>query len=168
VGYWLQVGANIGILMGLVLVGLQMQQNSSLVELQIMQQSADSYANVLMSQAGEEFPSVWEKHMIEPENLTIGEYRVIDLHYWNAIQRWRNKHLLFEKGLLDESEWQADVQGNAAALFNNRFGRAYWENLENKSDWMPTELEAFINESIANGRGAESGYQGVMRRLGAQ
>ena len=29
VGYWLQVGANIGILAGLVLVALQMEQNQS-------------------------------------------------------------------------------------------------------------------------------------------
>ncbi len=40
---WLQVAPNIGILAGLILVGLQMQQNTDLLRMQLLKDEATSY-----------------------------------------------------------------------------------------------------------------------------
>ena len=40
-GYWLQVGANIGLLAGLILVGFQIQQNSQILRTQVITEEAD-------------------------------------------------------------------------------------------------------------------------------
>ena len=37
---WLQVGANLGIILGLVLVGLQLKQNSDLLKIQLLYQES--------------------------------------------------------------------------------------------------------------------------------
>jgi hypothetical protein len=41
-GYWLQVSANIGILAGLILVGLQMTQSNSLAATQLLSDNIES------------------------------------------------------------------------------------------------------------------------------
>ncbi len=56
-GYWLQIGANVGILAGLILVGLQINQNTELTRMSIFSAEQDGYLSMGGVQSGETFSS---------------------------------------------------------------------------------------------------------------
>jgi hypothetical protein len=92
--------------------------------------------------------------------------RVVEMMYVNAIERWRNKYRLYEKGLLAPDEWQADIKANAPDLFNNQFGLAYWDEYPKGGDWLPQEMEELITESIPVRGGSQDFYARIQARLG--
>ena len=55
---WLQVGANFGILVGLVMVAFQMQQATQMLELQLRKQEVDSFIASSLSTIGESFREI--------------------------------------------------------------------------------------------------------------
>ena len=57
-GNWLQVGANVGILVGLAMVWLQMKQNSELMEYQLLSDETASASAALWAAAGEQYADV--------------------------------------------------------------------------------------------------------------
>ena len=63
--------ANIGILAGLVMVILQMNQASEFLAHQLLRAEADSFIAAEHAYVGEDFALVWQKHLEEPENLTL-------------------------------------------------------------------------------------------------
>lgn len=75
---WLRVIADLGILVGILLVLVQMNQNEDLMRSQIMNQYYDSYSSYEASFAGENLPAIWEKSLLDPENLTLAEMRALE------------------------------------------------------------------------------------------
>ena len=94
-GYWLQVTANIGILAGLILVGLQMVQSNSLVATQLISDGMDSAITRDLSVLGETPNLSMMRIMYEPEKATKEDYVIADLLY-NVIlkQLFRAEYLL--------------------------------------------------------------------------
>jgi hypothetical protein len=86
VGYWLQVGANIGILAGLVLVALQMEQNTEITRFQLAHDAWLDSANQLNANMGEEPALVLAKIYQEETNLTPEELVAIDSYFASAQQ----------------------------------------------------------------------------------
>ena len=86
---WLRVIADLGILIGIVLVLVQMNQNEDLMRAQIMSQYHDSYSAYEASFAGENLPAIWEKSLLEPENLSLGELRAMESVTFVPLFRWR-------------------------------------------------------------------------------
>lgn len=77
-GDWLQVCANLGILAGLVLVGLQMQQNERLLKIQLVNQYNDASAGGDVAVGGEEIAAIWAKSVETPEALTLADMRALE------------------------------------------------------------------------------------------
>ncbi len=72
-GQWLQVSANIGILAGLILVGLQINQNTELMRLSFYSAEEDGYLMMGATTSGETLAAAWAKAIEEPESLTRNE-----------------------------------------------------------------------------------------------
>lgn len=71
VAQWLQVVANIGILLGLILVGLQIQQSSHLTRGALFFSShIDGWQAIDLSDKSENFSKTFAKAVLEPERLT--------------------------------------------------------------------------------------------------
>ena len=85
-GYWLQVGANVGILAGLVLVIIQMNQNSQLLRVQLIKQEGDSYVANEMAIAGENYAEVWARILDNPYDPLPADMRVMESSLWGS---WR-------------------------------------------------------------------------------
>ena len=151
-GQWLQVGANIGILAGLVLVALQMQQSLDLARIQLEKQEAEAYTATEMAIAGENFAQVWQKSIEQPKDLTLAEMRVMESVLWgHGIVRWVNSYRLYELGLLDDEEWRVAVSADVPFAFGNSYGRAWWEDLKNKphiAAYMGTELINHVDSIV--------------------
>ena len=99
---WLQVGANVAILAGLVLVGFQMKQSSDLQKMQIIRDDTAAYMANEMGSIGENFSAVWAKSMESPDSLSLEELRIIDSYlYANYVYRWMGNFQRYRRRVLD-------------------------------------------------------------------
>ncbi|RLA43619.1 MAG: hypothetical protein DRR06_11645 [Gammaproteobacteria bacterium] len=75
---WLTLGANVGILAGLILVAVQIQQNSQLVRTQLVNDGNLASNELWVSAAGENVMETMAKAIEDPLELTFAEFLVVD------------------------------------------------------------------------------------------
>ena len=146
----LQVTANIGIVAGLVVVLLQMQQTEKLLSLQITNQYYDSYIASENSLVGDNFAEIYQKSIDEPENLTIGEMRLLENHTFVPLNRWIGLYRMYEAGLMDASMWKSQVDLDVSFYFGDIYGRTWWQRNGTgfNSKFMPPELVSYIDAEL--------------------
>jgi len=67
---WLQIGGNIGIVIGLILVAVQIKQSSELAHAQLVSEGHAIAMSIQLALAGEEPGIAWSKAIHRPEELT--------------------------------------------------------------------------------------------------
>jgi hypothetical protein len=147
---WLQVAANIGIVLGLVMVGIQVKQNSDLTRIQLLYEESNRAVNLESLVVGEQAAQVWAKMIEDPENLTLTEIRIIEALLWSFTEQLRGTYRLAEMGLLTDADWKARVKTEVTFYFSDRYSRAWWENFGTPSESYPEELRQAINDVIAS------------------
>jgi len=100
---WLNVIANIGVLIGLLSVLFQMKQDQELLRVTLTNDYYTSYITADTSFAGESLPAIWEKALLDPKNLSIKDMRTMESQTFAPINRWINLYRLSEAGIVDES-----------------------------------------------------------------
>ena len=143
---WLQITANIGILGGLILVGLQLQQNSEILQAQMMSAESRSVIDQEMQIIGEQGAAAWVSAMSDPTNVSPGHHRVMEAIYWSAIESWRHIEELEKLGLADVDP-RSRVKDEAPWYFGNTYGRAWWNTRREESE-LSDELRDLIDEGI--------------------
>ncbi|MDX1404551.1 MAG: hypothetical protein R3192_08435, partial [Woeseiaceae bacterium] len=146
VGGWLQVGANLGIILGLVLVGLQLKQNSDLLRIQLLYAESQSFINHERAMIGENGADAWARSLEAPRELTLSETRIMEAHLYALAEQWRASHLLHELGVLGE-EWQNRIIEESVYYLGNPYGRAWW-NVYSGTTPLPDELRALVQQQI--------------------
>jgi hypothetical protein len=103
-GSWLQIGANVGILGGLILVGLQIKQSSDLTQMDMVSRDYEYAMQFGLAMMGENPASDWTKAALQPDSLSDEELArlsfMIDF-WWNFHDRIR---YLEDHGLAKE-DW---------------------------------------------------------------
>ena len=149
---WLNVTANLGVLVGLVLVLFEMRHNQELVRVTLTNDYYSSYIATDTVFAGENLPEVWEKSLLDPENLSIKEMRIMEAQTFSPLNRWIKLYRLSEAGIVDPNFWKTQVELDANYYFNTRYGKAYYE-VSKKSwttDFLPEELRNYIDSILHN------------------
>ncbi len=78
---WLQVIGSFGGLAGLILVALQIQQNTVLVRAELVSNASDAWINIDASKQSENFASVLAKSIVNPQELTTAEsLELVDIY----------------------------------------------------------------------------------------
>ena len=145
---WLQISANLGILIGLVLVGFQMQQNADLLRTQLSYDESDRYIQGERLLSGENPAVVWAKSIESPAELTLAEQRIAESIIWVNVEQWRAAYKLGQIGLLG-GEWRARVENEASWLLGNEFGRAWWK-IQSEDD-PGNEFNKTVSTALAAG-----------------
>jgi len=153
---WLNVTANMGVLVGLTLVLFEMRHNQELVRVTLTNDYYTSYIAADTVFAGENLPEVWEKALLDPENLSIKEMRIMEAQTFSPINRWINLYRLSEAGIVDEAFWKRQVNLDAGYYLGTAYGKAYWEVSKNSwtSEFLPETLKSHI-DSVISDRGPE-------------
>ena len=123
---WVDVMANLGIIGGLVLVGLQMQQNAELLKMQLLFEESRRFTALEMSMIGENPAPIWAKTIESPEELTLAERRIMEAYLWTFAEHLRSTYWLAEQGLLDEDEWRRRVDSDTRYYYGNPYASAWW------------------------------------------
>jgi hypothetical protein len=76
-GDWLQIASNLGIMVGLVLVGLQMKQASEIAAAELSSQYFQSYADSYGVASGDDLPAAWARAQMNAPDLTDAELSAV-------------------------------------------------------------------------------------------
>lgn len=147
---WLQVAANVGIVAGLILVGVQLKQNSDLLKTQLLYEESRRLVELETQVVGEIGAAVWAKSIAEPQNLDLDEQRVMEALLWSFVEQLRSTRLLGELGLLDDNEWRARVKSDTGYYLGNAYGRAWWGNFSDGNTSLAQDLVVEINARLAD------------------
>lgn len=157
---WLTLGANIGILVGLVLVIVQIRQNSDLLRLQFIN---DEYLSETSSEKlliGENPAEVLMKAMYNPEDMTYADFRIVDAYLVSKIDMMYRRYRLGQEGIFGENDWkEGDIGFTFEWLFGNRFSQLWWKHEARHAYSDAPELVAYVDskiEAVSENRSTQS------------
>ena len=162
---WLQVSANIGIVLGLVLVGVQLKQNSDLARIQLLYDESRRVVEFELEMVGERAAEVWAKSIEDPENLTLEEVRIMEALYYSFIENLRGTYRLAQLGLLEDSDWRSRVESEVNFYISDPYALSWWSVFGgNPNESIPEELRAAINAAIADDEVSVTDYILALQR----
>jgi hypothetical protein len=146
---WLQVTANLGIVAGLLLVGVQLQQNADLRKTQLLYEESIRMVELETKVVGENAAKVWAKSLTDPRNLTLEEQRIMEALLWSYAEQLRATRMLAELGLLEDEEWRFRVRNDTSFFFGNRYGTAWWKEFSDEGSTLPQDLIDAVNARLS-------------------
>jgi len=132
---WLQIVGNVGLIAGLVLVAVQINQNTEIARMQMLHDSWLASQNMYLTMAGENPVPSYVKAINDPTGMTDEDLMTLTFLYAanrNRLGRqeffWRNGFETFDPRAAAETYTMGDFMGTP-------FGRAWFELAE------PSEFE---------------------------
>jgi hypothetical protein len=123
----ISIAANIGIIVGLVLVTLQLRQNASLARIEILSQDISDERAVEIGMLGDAGAVAWAKSIENPRSMTSADVKVVDGYLVNQVQGWLRILLLESEGLVESGTTEARIRTGVDFYFGNRFAQAWWK-----------------------------------------
>ena len=138
---WLQVLGNFGLIAGLVLVAVQIQQNTEIAKAQIVSDDKAVQVALKLALIGEN-PAVTLAKVVEsPDELTTKDFLILEnLQMANFYHKSRNE-TLNNMGFATTTEQFSNPENNAIAsvfeFLGTPYGIAWWElvNSSNRGPW---------------------------------
>ena len=149
-GNWLQISANIGIVFGLLLVGVQLKQNSDLIKIQLLYEESYRATELEARVIGENAAEVWARSLTNAKSMSLADQRIMEALLWSFTEQLRASRMLADLGLLDDEEWRARVESDAAFFLANEYGVAWWTNFGLENSSLPDDLKAAINVRLSD------------------
>ena len=123
---WLALAANVGALIGLVLVVVQLQQNRELMRAEIRHELAMGIVELLTTPAANpQLASILRRGALG-EPLTPDEQFQFTLRSNALLRYWEDVHYQYRQGLYDESEFSKQKDAWAASLAQSVGFVEYW------------------------------------------
>lgn len=156
---WLQVIGNFGLLAGLILVAIQIQQNTEITKAQMVSDGRAMGMALKLAVIGDDAASAVAKSIDAPETLTTKDLVVLDeLQFANYYHKSRDE-FVYSLGYGIDYSTMSVPEGNARATagqyLSSRYGLAWWEQVKD-AFWMEgapetrNEIEAVIDERRSN------------------
>jgi hypothetical protein len=140
VSNWLQIGANVGILLGLLLVAIQIRQGTDIAKAQIENDFYLADLQLELAMMGEQPQRSWIKAVYAPEEMTKEDAAVVDRYLnYNFVQLHRLERMR-ELGLSTD----ADRVGILEWHLGNEVARRWWE-FGKKQNWYTPEQQVKID-----------------------
>lgn len=119
---WLSLGANIGVVIGLLLVAYQINQDADLTRAQLFSDATDSRREWNQAMMGDAPMEVVAKSIERPQELTLAELQIMDMYFIAAVNELRRLALLKQSGL----DVDASIEGLHYLYFGSKFAKAWW------------------------------------------
>lgn len=147
VNKWLTLGANLGVLAGIILLAFEISQSSRTSKAEMISNFQDRWITIDMSWQDAEFASAWAKAMENPEDLSVPEMIQVSGHLFAFIDLVNSNRRLWELGVMTEPMATPEqvIAGNVGIFFGNKFAQSWW--IERRSG-VNTELVTLIDGEI--------------------
>ena len=152
---WLRIVANVGLLAGMALVAYEINQNSQLARMALVNEgnvaSNQFWANLM----GETPADVIGMAVECPEAMTYSDFIAMDAFLFTGMNFLYRNFELAQEGIFTVADWQESVEGYAAWYLGNPFGRAWWDEegryffADDFVSHVDKQLEGTVRDSYA-------------------
>ena len=164
---WLTLGANLGVLTGIILVAYEINQSTLATRAELISSHQDRWVTMDLSWQDKEFAGAWAKAMENPETLTVTEMIQLNGFMWSYIDHIDTNRVLWNLGILDDPMPSQEnlISTNAGIFFGNKFAQAWL--VENRALLGARTMEIIDREltSVSTDDNLEF-YMRIKTRLG--
>lgn len=126
VNKWLMLGANIGVVLGLIILIIEVRQNASLTRVSLETAKNDQLANIELSIASPAVATAWTKSIRAPETMTDADIRMVESHLIAVMLQWDNLFQMEGGGLASRARTRAHIQNSAPYYFGSTYAKNWW------------------------------------------
>jgi hypothetical protein len=134
---WLQIVANLGLIAGLVLVAVEIQQTRDLARVQLQVEGTLAFQQVEIAMLGESPAEAWARSILDPDSLSPMEVKIVDSWLIHQVNQWRRTAFMEAEGLAEPGATERKVRENAWFYFGNPFAKRWWRTIKRDGGWEP-------------------------------
>jgi len=150
----LQLVASVGVIIGLIMVAVEIRQNSEIARANTFVAILDSWNALTIAELESDVGAVFEKSMEAPEDLTTAELHKLSAWLQSMVQIWQLQ-VGMDRSVVTETLGD-EIGAEVFYFFGNHATRAWYK--ENRY-WMGPELLEIIDAEIAaNPVGSDKAY----------
>ncbi len=128
VNRWLTLGANIGVVLGLIILIIEVRQNATLTRAAMEAEKNDRLAAIELSLSSPAAAAAWTKSVRAPEEMSDAEIRIVEGHLVSVMLQWDNMFQMEAVGLASRSRVERHIQNMAPYYFGSAFAKNWWGN----------------------------------------
>ena len=149
VNRWLTLGANIGVLIGIILLVVELSQNRDMIRAQTRNDISQQLSNRLLAVGtNSQMASVMRRARVGDE-LTRDEETQVYFYLVANMRDWENIHYQYRHGTFDEREFDAEKSAWRQVIRDNSAFQYVWcYSRQNYSPDFVAELESLLNEDF--------------------
>ncbi len=147
VNQWLTLLANIGVLVGIFFLAIEMRHSGDAVTAQMQDSIADGFIAINMATINDpQLGVTWVIGLNEPDRLSDTEAIRFSMQMRALFNQFIRVHGLYRTGLLEESDWALYAR-EAATIMSSPGGKLHWAGNE-----MNPEFRADIDRYSGQGQ----------------
>jgi len=123
---WLTIGANLGVLLGLLLLIAELAQNREMMRAQIRHEMATGIVDLLQTPANNDQLAGVLLRGINGEELKPTEMFQFELRTNALFRYWEDVHYQYRNGLYDDTEFSRQRAAWKASIKRSRLTVDYW------------------------------------------
>ena len=120
---WLTLGANLGVLTGIILIIIELNQNADLMRAQMVQSRADNLVSSYEIRMHSDYwPEISAKRRAAASaddwigSLTPSEYERVRYLYLRELNDIRSQYYMYQEGLLPQEIWDEATRGQIVRM----------------------------------------------------
>jgi hypothetical protein len=143
---WLGLVANAGVVAGLVLVAIQIRQNTEITKAQVSNEWFMADMQLELAMMGENPAQSWTKAVFSPDDLDRHDAVILDRYFNYGLVQLQRLQRMHELGMAD-TQWTERI-GYLRWHLGNEVGRRWWTHF--KRGFTP-EFAAMVERILADG-----------------
>ena len=146
VNRWLTLSANVGVIAGLILVAVQIDQNTRIMKAQIVNDYYLADMNLELAMMGDDPAISWTKAVYAPNELNHVDAAILDRYFNYGLVQIGRLRKMHELGMADD-DWEDRINYLSWHL-GNEVGRRWWANYK---DGSSGEFIQMVDDALARG-----------------
>ena len=123
---WLTLAANLGVLLGLIVLIVEVRQNAALTRAAMDQQKNDFLAQIEFNIARPEMSAIWVKAIRTPEALSDTENQAVGSVLVAIMLQWDQMFMMRDAGLISDERVRQHIANTAPFYFGSRYAKHWW------------------------------------------
>lgn len=123
---WLTLGANIGVVLGLIILIIEVRQNAALSRTALESAKNDQLADIELSIASPAVAAAWTKSIRAPDTMTDADIRMVESHLVAVTLQWDNLFQMEGSGLASRARTIRHIQNTAPYYFGSAHAKNWW------------------------------------------
>lgn len=144
---WLTIGANIGVVLGLVVLIIEIRQNAALTRVAAEHSMNELLANTEFHLAQPEQSAAWVRSYMAPETMSDVDIKMNEAVLVSLLMQWDNGFQMERSGLRTRAEVERLIHNTAPFYFGSSFGKRWFA--AQAPGWQGTDMFEVAGPIIA-------------------